>query len=412
MCLIAHSLYAGEEKLFAKKTTYDLPVLYIYNFDRPTLIDMDDIPVPMLNSNKDKREYIDKRQAIAIGMPAGTHTMKFYTLNNQLYKTLQVRVADKWQYHYDLSKNAYTTWDKLIAWIEPFFIQDPNNTWFYAPSMFYKYPIARESQQSVPAKKVSTVDINIPSARTKNEDTYVLIIANENYENLSRVSYAANDGQIFKQYCIQTLGIPEKQIRYYADASYGKIVGAVDWLAYALNNFSGAKGIVYYCGHGIPDEKTGQAYLIPADGKGTNTSTCYSLNKLYSTLSATKAESITYFMDACFTGANKEGDMLVAARGVALKPKAETLTGKSIVFSASSNDETAMTLEEEGHGLFTYYLLKKLQDSKGNATYAELADYINKNVKKDAFLINDKPQTPTVTTSQAVEATWKTMKLK
>ncbi|MBQ7697507.1 MAG: hypothetical protein IJT35_02875, partial [Paludibacteraceae bacterium] len=40
---------------------------------------------------------------------------------------------------------------------------------------------------------------------------------------------------------------------------------------------------------GIPDEKTGDAYLVPVDGKGTNTATCYSLNKLYTTLAATKA---------------------------------------------------------------------------------------------------------------------------
>ena len=71
-----------------------------------------------------------------------------------------------------------------------------------------------------------------------------------------------------------------------------------------------------------------------------------------------------------------------------------------------------MALKSEGHGLFTYFLLKKLQETKGNVTYGELADYINKNVKKEAFLINEKPQTPIVATSQAVEATWKTMKLK
>ena len=186
----------------------------------------------------------------------------------------------------------------------------------------------------------------------------------------------------------------------------------VEKLTYCLNNFPDAKAIVYYCGHGIPDEKTSQAYIVPVDGKGTNMSTCYSLNKLYKTLAATKAQSITYFMDACFTGANKEGSMLVAARGVARAPEKETLSGKTIVFSASSGDETAMTLDEQGHGLFTYYLLKKLQDSKGDVTYGELADYINQNVKKDAFLINEKPQTPVVATSPAVVNTWKTMKLK
>jgi hypothetical protein len=148
------------------------------------------------------------------------------------------------------------------------------------------------------------------------------------------------------------------------------------------------------------------------DGKGTNTTTCYSLNTLYTTLANTKASNITYFMDACFTGANKEGSMLVAARGVAREAKKEVLAGKAVVFSASSGDETAMTYPEKGHGLFTYFLLKKLQETQGNVSYSDLADYINKNVKKEAFLINEKPQTPVVATSTAASSTWGTMTLK
>ena len=211
---------------------------------------------------------------------------------------------------------------------------------------------------------------------------------------------------------VSVQGIPERQIRYCANASYGVISGGVDWLKYALNNFEGCKAIVYYCGHGIPDEKTGDAYIIPVDGKGTNTTTCYSLNTLYTTLANTKASNITYFMDACFTGANKEGSMLVAARGVAREAKKEVLAGKAVVFSASSGDETAMTYPEKGHGLFTYFLLKKLQETQGNVSYSDLADYINKNVKKEAFLINEKPQTPVVATSTAASSTWKNMTLK
>ena len=258
----------------------------------------------------------------------------------------------------------------------------------------------------------SDVDQNIPQSNKKSEDTYALIIANEEYQFVDDVNFAAHDGEIFKEYCIKTLGIPERQIRYCANASYGVISGGVDWLKYALNNFEGSKAIVYYCGHGIPDEKTGDAYIIPVDGKGTNTTTCYSLNTLYTTLANTKASNITYFMDACFTGANKEGSMLVAARGVAREAKKETLQGNSVVFSASSGDETAMTHPEKGHGLFTYFLLKKLQETGGNVSYSDLADYINKNVKKEAFLINEKPQTPVVATSTAASSTWGTMTLK
>ena len=104
--------------------------------------------------------------------------------------------------------------------------------------------------------------------------------------------------------------------------------------------------------------------------------------------------------------------MLVAARGVARAPEKETLSGKTVVFSASSGDETAMTLDKEGHGLFTYYLLKKLQETAGDVTYGDLADYLNQHVKKDAFLINEKPQTPVVATSPAIMNTWKQMTFK
>ncbi|MBQ7697503.1 MAG: caspase family protein [Paludibacteraceae bacterium] len=268
------------------------------------------------------------------------------------------------------------------------------------------------SQNNSNSTYKSDVDQNIPITRKTAQETYVLIIANEEYLFVDPVNFASHDGEVFKEYCIKTLGIPEKQVRYCANASYGIISGGVDWLSYALNNFEGSKAIVYYCGHGIPDEKTGDAYIVPVDGKGTNTATCYSLNKLYTTLAATKAANITYFMDACFTGANKEGSMLVAARGVAREAKKEQLDGNAVVFSASSADETAMTYPEKGHGLFTYFLLKKLQETSGDVSYEELAGYINKNVKKEAFLINEKPQTPVVATSPKVATSWKTMKLK
>lgn len=277
-------------------------------------------------------------------------------------------------------------------------------------------PIAQQTVQQVPVAESndfkSDVDVNIPKTGKKSSETFVLIIANEDYQYIDKVKYAARDGEIFKEYCIKTLGVPEKQVRYCPNASFGVINGGVDWLRYALENFEGSRGIVYYCGHGIPDEHTGDAYIIPVDGNGKNTTTCYSLNKLYKTLAATNATNITYFMDACFTGANKEGSMLVAARGVAREPKKETLEGNAVVFSASSGDETAMTNEEQHHGLFTYYLLKKLQDTKGDVSYEELAAYISKNVKKDAFLLNEKPQNPVVATSPDAQDSWKTMNLK
>lgn len=259
----------------------------------------------------------------------------------------------------------------------------------------------------------SDVDINIPDISTsKNKNTYALIITNEDYTFLDDVKYASNDGEIFKQYCIKTLGIPAEQIRLSQNASFGILNSDIAWLKEALNLQAGNNAIVYYCGHGIPDEKTGDAYLVPTDSDGKNSISCYSLKKLYSALSNTKASRITYFMDACFTGASREGDMLIAARGIAREAKKEVLEGNSIVFAATSSDETAMTHKSQNHGLFTYYLLKKLQETKGNVTYSELAEYITSNVKKQSLLINNKPQTPTISTSPDFSDSWRNAKLK
>ena len=260
---------------------------------------------------------------------------------------------------------------------------------------------------------LSDVDENIPIAESNtNSNTFVLIIANENYKDLQKVNYALSDAETFREYCIKTLGVPQKQIFYLTDATYGEMGKALGKLEYVLNEFVGKSAIVYYCGHGTNDESSGKAYIVPVDGDAKGSALSYSMEDIYKSLSQTKAVSITYFLDACFSGASRDGGMLIAARGTARAPKKDVLAGNTIVFSATKDDETAMAYDEKNHGLFTYYLLKALQESKGDITYENLYDYISVNVKNDAFLINEKPQHPMIFTSPAAQDSWKSMILK
>ena len=59
----------------------------------------------------------------------------------------------------------------------------------------------------------SEVDKNIPVTNKKNTNTFAVIIANEKYQSVASVPYAINDGNIFREYCVKTLGIPEKQVK-------------------------------------------------------------------------------------------------------------------------------------------------------------------------------------------------------
>lgn len=259
----------------------------------------------------------------------------------------------------------------------------------------------------------SDVDMDIPESGADNSKTFAVIIANEHYDNVAGVPMALNDGSTFKTYCQKTLGMPNENIRYYPDASYGTMLRAMRDIRDIANAFSGdIKIVFYYAGHGIPNEATKDAYLLPVDADGTQTEGCYSLNKLYGELGALSAQSVVVFLDACFSGSKREQGMLASARGVALKPKKEDPRGNMVVFSAATDDETAFPYEQKGHGLFTYYLLKKLQESKGDVSLGELSAYITENVKRQSVVINRKVQTPTATPSTALIDGWTEMRLK
>ena len=259
---------------------------------------------------------------------------------------------------------------------------------------------------------VSDVDVNIPKGKGHNEKTFAVIIANEDYTSVPTVPMAGNDGRVFAQYCEQTLGLPKENILQYPNATYGKMIRAVQDITNIASAYNDIRVIFYYAGHGIPNESTRDAFLLPIDADGSQTEACYPLKKLYGELSGLGAKQVVVFLDACFSGSTGEGGTLMAnARGVALVARQERPTGNLIVFSAASDDQTAFPYKDQGHGMFTYYLLKKLQSSKGNVTLGDLGQYIIDNVKQKSVVLNRKLQTPTVTCSSDLTGDWKSIKL-
>ena len=262
---------------------------------------------------------------------------------------------------------------------------------------------------------ISDVDENIPKTDKNNINTFVLIIANEKYQQVASVPFALNDGKVFRKYCEQTLGIPSKNIREYTNATGNQMKFGVNLLRDIVDvysNVSNPQIIVYYAGHGIPDESSRTAYLLPVDGIISDMSTCYKLDDLYTTLGALPASQITVFMDACFSGSKREDGMIASARGVALRVKSGVPQGNMVVFSAAQGDETAYPNREQQHGLFTYYLLKKLQETQGDIALKDLGDYITKQVSQQSLLLNSKKQTPCVTPSVTLGDQWQNWKLK
>jgi hypothetical protein len=268
-----------------------------------------------------------------------------------------------------------------------------------------------QTVQNNAAPLLSDIDINIPVTYQKNENTFAVIIGNEDYANEIKVKYAINDAKTFYEYSLKTLGIPKENIHYAENATFGKMLGEIDWLKSIAKAFEGkAKLMFYYAGHGMPDESSKSAYLLPVDGEASSLRTAVKVEELYASLSEYPVQQAAVFLDACFSGAARDG-MLASGRGVRIMPKANSPRGNLVIFTAVSGDETAHPYDEKQHGLFSYYLIKKLQETKGDISFLELSKFITTKVNQQS-VVSGKGQNPTVNVSPAVQATWGSWKLK
>jgi hypothetical protein len=267
-------------------------------------------------------------------------------------------------------------------------------------------------------QKKSDVDNSIPKLEKVNPYRFALIIGNEDYSSRQvdlnseiNVEFARDDASAFKEYALNVLGIPEKNIVFLLDATTGQMNQGISKLNLIVKNTQGnAELFVFYAGHGLPDEQTKEAYIMPVDVSGKNANEGIMLKEMYGKLTEFPSKKVTVFIDACFSGgARNQG--LLAARGVKVKPKEDQLKGNLLVFSASSGEQSSLSYKEKHHGLFTYFLLKKLKETNGMVSYGELFQFIKDNVSLESVLVNDKEQTPQINVSESILESWEKVKL-
>ena len=256
---------------------------------------------------------------------------------------------------------------------------------------------------TAPVIPASDVD-RIPAMKaTSKKNAYAVVIGIENYrEKLPKADFADRDAKLMGEYLTKVLGYPEENVvvRLNERATRTDLVKYFEeWLR---NNVDpGGSVFVYYSGHGAPNVKTGEAYLVPYDGDPAFVdSTAYPVKQLYAALEKLPAKEIVVVMDSCFSGA---GGRSVIAKG--LRPMVVSVenpiiaTGKTVVLAASSGDQISSTYEEKGHGLLTYYFLKGLQgegdlNKDGAIEMAELFEYMKPNVQRVARKQYNNEQTP------------------
>jgi len=242
--------------------------------------------------------------------------------------------------------------------------------------------------------------INNPSS-----NKFALVIGNENYTDYKQtvsseqnVDFALQDATAFAAYAEDIMGVPESNIILLKNATQSQMRFNINKLSkISKTNPGSLELIVYYAGHGQHDVETEETYLIPVDVSISSPKEGVKLEDMYALLSNSEAKRTIVFLDACYSG---------VGRGIVLKPKNPPIKGNVLVMTASSSTQRSMPYQEKRHGMFTYFLLKTMKETKGNINIQALFNSVKQSVEKNSIWLNNTEQTPELLKGDGIQADW------
>jgi hypothetical protein len=257
------------------------------------------------------------------------------------------------------------------------------------------------STPSAPIAALKPETIN----RSQPRDAVAIIIGIQNYKRVPNAEFANNDAREFSEYAIRALGIKPEKIKMLLDeeADEVNIVKAFEnWLPIQVNKDK-TDVYVFYSGHGLPSSDGKSLYFLPHGvDKELLSRTAVAQNDIVAALTASKPKSVTMFIDACYSGQTRGGDVLVAnAKPVALKADKNAYPPNFTVITASANDQISSSSPELKHGIFSFYLMKGMEgDADGNKdgkiTAGEMQEYLSDKVSRQAMSMSRKQDTQLV----------------
>ncbi len=143
--------------------------------------------------------------------------------------------------------------------------------------------------------------------------------------------------------------------------------------------------IVAFSGHGLQFEGQPDAYFCPVDARpfNTNTDSLVSIGKVYGDLDKSFAATKVLLVDACRDDpATGRG----VSRGVSSASAPPPPQGVAALFSCGAGEQ-AFESPKLKHGVFFYHVIEGLKgsaaDSDHEVTFASLASYVSRRVRRD-----------------------------
>jgi len=251
--------------------------------------------------------------------------------------------------------------------------------------------VTLERNVNLATASISFDELNpIAKPAKRNNNALALIIGVSDYRNTpAKAIFADSDAMVFRDYASEKLGIPDNRIKTLVNDGADEremLLAVQSWLSRSVKQDQ-TDVYVFFAGHGLASDDGQNMYLLPYDGSPELLDrTAILRDELFSDIAKANPRSVTVFLDTCYSGSNRGSEMLIAdARPILLKAKDTSVPEGFTVFTAAAGDETAKSLEEAKHGLFSYFLMKGMEgdaDTNGDKqiTAEELHSYVKSNV--------------------------------
>jgi hypothetical protein len=237
----------------------------------------------------------------------------------------------------------------------------------------------------------------------KNQSAYAVVIGIEDYrQKLPKADFALQDARLVTDYLIKAMGYPEENVVTLLNDHASNVDLAKYFEKWLANNIDKDSTVfVYYSGHGAPNPKTGDAYLVPYDGDPSFIDqTGYSLKRMYDALGKLPAKEIIVALDSCFSGAGGRSVLAEGARPLVMNLQGSFELSKNMtVMAAASGNQISSTYKDKGHGLFTYFMLKGIKNedvvnTDGSIDMDDLFGYLKPQVERIARKQYNNEQSP------------------
>jgi TPR repeat protein len=258
------------------------------------------------------------------------------------------------------------------------------------------------------------------SLGSDNADSIAIVIGNKTYRQTVPVDFAHNDADAIGDYLVKGLGFRPGNVTIMKDATQSEIVQVFgserNPQGRLFNRAVEAKSnvFVFFSGHGVPDLKSRQPFLLPSDGDANQAESGYLLDTLYRNLELVKQKigvdrQLIIMIDACFTGeTGRKGETLLAVSTPGFAP-ARPRAGNGIVrLIATSGTAPANWDENLKLSLFTSRFLmgvsglasqRRAAAGSNQVQWADLVAYMKDEVQQTARRTSGREQIPEIDTA-------------